>query len=276
MTGRTNDSTSPDVSRRAALRSGGLALAVGAVVAACGNGRTGDSDPGRVGVAPEVESLEDFPVDDAVLLRTASSLENTAVAVYETALASATFDDDVTTLFQRLIVSHAATAARMGELTVDAGGAPWTTTNPWMMERAVAPILETIADSDDVVRDLISVAITVENLAAATHQSLVPRLSTSAQRAAVAEAAAQESRHSAALVLETFGIGNRFSPELVGEEATRTADNTLNQYAISSQFGSVAQIDVVIGAADENGTRTTYTLATPAENSFIYNELEQA
>ena len=270
MTARRNTQS---ISRREAFRVGGATLSLAAIVAACGDDRGGDTDPGRVGNAPSVTAIPDYEVNDAVLLRTASSLELTAVDVYNTAKGLVDFDENTTALVDRLIANHTATAAKMGELTVAAGGEAWDRTNPWIMERAIEPILETIADSDDVARDLTSLAITLENLAAATHQSLTGLLSTSEQRTAVAMAAAEESRHSATLVLDAFGTANRYSPLLVGEEVSRTADNVNRQYAVTSSFGSVAQIELIVGAADENGARTTYLVSTPAANSFIYEEL---
>lgn len=264
------------VGRRDALRIGGLTLSLGAIVAACGDQRTGDSTPGRVGNAPVVTALPDLPVNDAVLLRTASSLELTAVHVYNSAKDLGVFDGATATLADRLIGDHNATADAMGQLTEAAGGTAWTTTNPWIMERSIGPILATIADSDDQGRDVMSLAISLENLAAATHQILVGLMSSSAARVAVADAAVQESRHSAALTIGAFGKNNRFSPLLNGGEAGRTAQNVIAQYAINDTFGSVAQIELIVGTADENGARTTYLLATPAANSFIYEELDQS
>ena len=43
--------------------------------------------------------------------------------------------------------------------------------------------------------------------------------------------------------------------------------------ASNSTFGSLAQPELIIGEADENGSRPTFLLATPAANSFIYEEL---
>ena len=161
----------------------------------------------------------------------------------------------------------------MAELTVAAGGTAWTDTNPWIMERAIAPIVEAISTSDDVLRDVINLAITLENLAASTHQSLTGILTEPEQRLATANASAEESRYSAALILNAFGTDNRFSPALVNEDVERTPENTLAMYAINSTFGSLAQQELIIGEADENGSRTTFLLATPAANSFIYEEL---
>jgi hypothetical protein len=266
-------SDTPRIGRREALRIGGLTVSLAALAAACGDNRTGDTAPGRVGNAPPITALPDYEVNDAVLLRTASSLELTAVEVYETAKTLGVLEGDLATIVDRLIANHTATAAKMGELTVAAGGTAWTSTNPWIMDRAVNPILATIAASDDPARDVVNFAITLEDLAASTHQTLAGLLTETEQRVAVTNACAEESRHSATLVLEAFGIANRFSPALIGEDVVNV-NGVVPSYAIENTFGSVAQQELIVGEADENGARTTYLLATPAANSFIYEELE--
>jgi hypothetical protein len=263
------------VGRRQALKIGGLTVSLAALVAACGDDRTGDSAPGRVGNAPKVESLPDYAVNDAVLLRTASSLENTAVFVYETAQELGVLDGDMATLVERLIENHMATSTEMGELTEAAGGTAWTSTNPWIMERSIEPMLATILESDDPARDVVNLAITFENMAAATHQTLTSLLSETDQRLAVANASAQEARHSATIVLEAYGTARRFSPALLGEDVVN-ANGLIARYAIETKFGSVAQQDLNLGAADENGARTAYVVSTPAANSLIYEELTES
>jgi hypothetical protein len=44
--------------------------------------------------------------------------------------------------------------------------------------------------------------------------------------------------------------------------------------AIPSQFGSLAAIQIVVGAGDENGTRLKMNLETPSLNSFVYEFME--
>ena len=46
------------------------------------------------------------------------------------------------------------------------------------------------------------------------------------------------------------------------------------QFAITDRFGSTGQIELVVGARDENGVRETFILQTPSLNALIYNELE--
>ena len=100
--------------RRDALKLGGLTVSLGAIIAACGNGRGGDDAPGRVGNAPVLTTPEDLPVDDAVLLRTAASLERTAADLYDTALDLDVFGSSQVTLIERLIENGHAYAADDG------------------------------------------------------------------------------------------------------------------------------------------------------------------
>lgn len=140
-----NADLNPRTGRRQALKIGGLGVTLAALAAACGEDRTGDDAPGRVGNAPVVTSPADFTVDDAVLLRTASSLENTIISVYETVLdIDGAVPDDLVAVMNRLIEDHRSVADQMNSLTEAAGGTPWTTTNPWLMERLVGPTLEKI------------------------------------------------------------------------------------------------------------------------------------
>lgn len=261
------------VGRRQALRIGGLSVSLAALVAACGTDRSGDTAPGRVGNADPILPPPDYAVNDVVLLRTASSVELTAVAVYAVIKGLGVLEGSTADLVDRIQADHQATADKMAALTEAAGGTAWTDTNPWIMERVVEPIVETISTSDDVARDVINFAITLENLAASTQQLLTGILGEPEQRLAAANASTEESRHSAALVLNVFGTSNRFSPALIGEEVARTPENTLAMYAINTTFGSLAQQELIVGEADENGSRTTFLLATPAANSLIYEEL---
>ncbi|MGA9275826.1 hypothetical protein [Ilumatobacter sp.] len=132
-------------SRRNALKIGGLTVTLGALAAACGEDRSGDEGPGRVGSAPVPTALPDYPIDEAVMLRTASSIEYTAIEVYESLLALGdVIPSDLTPTVEQMIANHQAIADEMEGLTTDAGGEPWTCTNPWLMERLVTPTFELI------------------------------------------------------------------------------------------------------------------------------------
>lgn len=274
MTALGNRSDVARYGRRDALKLGGLTVSVAALAAACGEDRTGDDAPGRVGYAPPITDPPDYSVDDAVLLRTASSLELTAIAVYEAILDSGALDDDLTTLVERLIENHQEIADEMGQLTESVGGVAWECTNDWYMDRTVIPILEAVASSDNPLRDIVNTAVALENIAAATHQTLAIELQDADAAAATLAAAELESRHSAAIAAAARGPEGYVSPAITGGETPTDPDGVPYKYAITDRFGSTGQIELVVGAPNENGVRQTFILQTPALNSYIYNELE--
>ena len=262
------------IDRRQVFRIGGLTVSFAALVAACGEDRTGDTAPGRVGYAPPVTSPPDFDVNDVVLLRTASSLEYSAIAVYEQVLGLGVLDAETTALVEELIGNHQDIADEMGELTESAGGDAWECPNPWFMERLIEPVVALIVDSDDQVRDVFNTAVSLENLAASTHQSLAVQLTEPDAKLATMAAAVLESRHSAALVVRVRGAEGYISPGIDGEDVPPDESGIPQRFAVTGRFGTVGQAELTVGAADENGARETFLLQTPAENSFVYSELE--
>jgi hypothetical protein len=259
--------------RRDVLRIGGLTVSLAAIVAACGDDRGGNTDPGRVGAAPPITEPPEYPVDSAVLLRTASSLEVSTVMVYEAILELGLLDADGTALVDLITENHRELEVVMGELTVAAGGEVWTCGNPWMEERFFVPILDAIKASDNPERDIYNVAVSLENLGAATYQQFSVELNEPEQRTAVVKAAAQDSRHSAALVVAVEGVEGYVSPALDGLEVGMDADGVPLQYAIPFRFGSVAQFELIVGPPNDAGTREDFSIQTPSLNSYIYNEL---
>ena len=267
-------STTSRFRRRDALKLGGLTISATAFVAACG-ARTGDDAPGRVGFAPPIEELEDYPIDDAVLLRTASSLEVTAIAVYEAVLDTGLLDADLTALVERLIEDHQMIADQMAELTESVGGVAWECTNPWYMERTIQPLLAAVLASDNPMRDIINTAVVLENVAAGTHQSLTIELEDADAAAATIAAATLESRHSAFIVATARGPEGYVSPLIDGDgDSPNDVDGVPQKFSVTTRFGSTGQVELVAGAPNENGVRETFIIQTPSLNSWIYNELE--
>lgn len=259
------------IGRRDALKIGGLTVSLAALVAACGDDRGGSEEGGRVGYQPPITDPPDYSVDDAVLLRTIASVEITVADALEGMLDNA--DSSVVPLLERFIENHRAIADEMNGFAVSAGGDAWECGNTWMIDRLIEPLHESVSLSDDPARDLFNSAVALENLAVATNQSYATRLTeTDAARAALA-AATLEARQSAALVSTIRGYEGFVSPALGGGEVPVDADNIPLQFAITSRFGSTGQIELIAGPPDENGVRTTYSLQTPADNGYIYNEL---
>lgn len=277
MTDDLNSSPSSKVAarlgRRDALRIGGLTVSLAAILAACGDDRAGTTEPGRIGEAPPITDPPEYPVDDAVLLRTASSLEQSTLMVYDAIVALNLLSADGTALFEQIIENHRELDEIMGELTVAAGGEVWPCTNPWMDERFLVPIVDAIEASDNPNRDIYNVVVSLENLGAATYQQFSVELTEPEQRTAMVRAAAQDSRNSAAIVVTLEGPESYVSPALFGLEVETDADGLPLQYAIPFRFGSVAQFELIVGPPNEAGTRENFTVQTPSLNSYVYNEL---
>ncbi|MFP5487760.1 MAG: ferritin-like domain-containing protein [Acidimicrobiia bacterium] len=260
----------PTLGRRALLRNGALTVSVGALAAACGD-RTGSVDPGRLGVADEADELTEEPVDDLVLLRTAQSLEYTAIEVYGTVAASDALSADERALAERFSADHQREADILGEVVAGLGGEPFTCTNPFLHDRAVLPLLEAVEGSDDLRRDLLNIAYSFEQLLGASHQSLVPLLEDKALRVAAMTIGSESLRHAAALAL-ALDDGAVFNPALSGGTEEADERGIAVRYAVPSIFGQVSGIDVTVGAVNDEGSRFSTQLQTPAANSLIYSD----
>lgn len=266
------------VGRRDVLRAGGLAVSLGAIVAACGDDRTGLEDPGRVGNAPVATDLPSYEVDQAVLLRTASSLEYTALEVYATAGDLGVVPEAIAPFVDPIIDDHQQIADRMVELTSSVGGTPYECTNDWIMDRLVGPVLVAIQSGDrqaeEMAADVAEFATALENIATAAHQQLASAAESADIRLAHIEAATIEARHAALLAIAVGGGSSYISPAILGEEVTPNERGGIRQFALPARFNQVAQVEIKAGPADENNVRESFLIATPAENSLVYNELE--
>jgi rubrerythrin len=265
--------------RRRLFRDGALVVSLGALVAACGT-RGGATEPGRVGVAEPPPTLPDVSLNDPaaldiVLLRTAQSLEYTAIAVYEVAKDLGVLDEATLTLVDRIVEDHTGHAAAVGSLITENGGEEFQCANPFLMERAITPIVEAISGSDDQLRDVLNTAHALEELAARTYQAVVGSLSTAELRQAAMTIGVDENRHAAALAIAITGAPEAYvGPELTGEDPTPNEEGVLVPHAITDTFGQLGGVRLIIGARSEEGTRSEFILQTPAENSFVYDYLE--
>jgi hypothetical protein len=273
MSDRTQPGSQPArIDRRDALRLGGVTVSIAALLAACGE--PASTDPGRVGVAPSETQLPSYPVDDAVLLRTATSVELTIAEIYRTVLDRNVLEPQWEELMIRLVELHEEAAAVMQALTVEAGGEAWPCTNPWMVDRFVEPLVEALERSPEMLQfNAINTAVALENLSTANNQSLSVRLTEPAQRLALGTAAAQSARNSATIVIRQRGSEGYFNPDPTGETQYDDAGAVAN-FAVPSPFGSLAPIELIIVAEDVEGGSDDFALQVPAENSYIYNELD--
>jgi rubrerythrin len=262
----------PSLSRRALLRNGGIAISLGAVVAACGSDRGGPDAPGRLGVAEPAPTLPTGEINDVVLLRTAQSIEYTALDVYAAAVGLDVLSEDETELIERFARDHQEHADRLGELISGAGGEPFTCANPFLVERVVTPVVAAIGDSDDQHRDVIQTAYALETFAGASYQALTSAMTEPELRVAAITIGTEEHRHAAALAL-AVDPDNLVNPELTGGIAEPDADGFPVFYAVPSTFGQLTGVPLTVGSPDEEGARLSLTLQTPAENTYVYDYL---
>jgi hypothetical protein len=269
---------SASVSRRQLLQTTGLTVTLGALVAACSESAEGE--PGRVGYAPPVTPLPTVEVNDAVYMRTATSIEQTLIETYGTLVEAGVLDADAQDVLERLVEDHTAAVAATSDLTEAAGGEPYPCANQWYMDRVVGPLLEQILGdeeqgippSDDPQRDSLVLANGLESMVAAMYQQMVERLAERDLRADGMVLGAESARHAAALAIMVTGAPEAYvSPELAGEEVLPDESGFTPIFAIPALFGSLAAIPITVGAPNEAGTRYSTVLETPAENSFIYD-----
>lgn len=199
--------------RRDVLRIGGFTVATAAVISACGEHERGQV--GRVGAAGTTSSLPEAVVSNAVLLRTASSLEHSIIAVYDQIIGNSDLlDPKHDDLAQRLRDDHASDAKVLEGLTADAGGTPWTCGNPKIDDVIINPILTRITKgtvatatasaveaSDDPRRDILNFIHGLESLGGAMYQSFVSTLTEAELRVQAMTVGAREARHAALLAL---------------------------------------------------------------------------
>ena len=263
----------PSLDRRSLLRNGGIMLSFGAVVAACGTGRSGSDDPGRLGVAAPIPTLPDAELNDGVL-RTAQSIEYTAIAVYDAAAGLDVLSGAETALVGRFVSDHQRHAADIGALVAQVGAEEFNCPNPFIMDRAVTPVLGALEDSDDLHRDVLNIAYAFEALAGATYQALVGVLDDKSLRSTSMLIGSEEHRHAAALAA-AINPDVLINPILLGGATADTDDDGFPiPYAVPSTFGQLTGIELVVGARNTEGTRFATQLQTPADNTFVYDYLD--
>lgn len=272
---RPTSPTDRALDRRTLLRSGGIAVTLGALLAACGDDIGGSDDPGRVGNAPPPDPLPDAPVNDVVLLRTAQSIEYAAIEAYTTALGLNVLNPTLTAVVERFRADHEEHAAALAELISANGGEPYPCANPWLMDRYLNPVFGALEGSDDLVRDVLNTAHALETLAGATYQLFTGFLTEPALRQGAMGIGTDEARHAAVLAMAITGSPDGWiSPELEGEELFPDDAGFPIPYAIGSTFGQVSAIELIVGPRLEDGSRFEVVLQTPAENSYVYEYMD--
>ena len=196
------------LSRRNVLRIGGVTLLGGAVMAACGSSATKavttTSGGASTSLAPttaaratagSTTTVAALATGDALILRTASSIEELAVAVYQTAIDSGLVKTaaiaDAAKLFQ---AQHKEHSALFQAQTKAAGGTPFTQPNPAILA-AIKPTIDALKDE----LGIVALAFELETVAAQTYQSNVGTFTDLKLNAAIMTVGGVEARHAAVL-----------------------------------------------------------------------------
>lgn len=190
------------LSRRSLFRIGGVTIAGGALLAACGSdddssGATAPS--GTVGgttpaTQPSGTAAEDM-TDDVIILRTASSIEELAVAAYQLAIDSGLVTTAAVGDAAKLFQSHHMEHSQLFQAaTKKAGGKPFTEANPAVLA-ALQPTIDALQDEAGV----LMLALELENAAAQTYQSNVGMVLDLSLNKALMSVGGVEARHAAVL-----------------------------------------------------------------------------
>ncbi len=260
------------LSRRELLRLSSLSLASGLVLAACGkqSGVIDDGAIARLGDTPSTTALPEAEITDEVLLRTAASLEYNAIDTYTAALDLGVFTGSLaaaTDVAKRFRDDHQAHADAVNGLIRAMGGKAHQCANVRINDLYIAPALKIITEdtNPNVGIDVIALAHALENLAAQTYQGVVESITDPKLRADAIRIGQQESRH-AALLAQVL------NPGLAAVGPTfDAATGKANIAAIPLAFGSLGNIQLVVGAPKADGTRSTLLLETPSLNSLVYD-----
>ncbi len=181
------------------------------------------------------------PSTDVAALQTAAALEATAILTYQALVTLpfiATGDASLLSALDAARDHHAAHAAAFNAAAVAAGGAPQPLPEPSLLAtvRARLPAVS-------VPRDVLAVALLVEETLAATHIVRAPTASTPPLRAQYVATAAVESQHVAYLrTAAAAGVGTASDPL-----ATRLALATTSGSSVTPRRHTVS--DPVVAAA---------------------------
>jgi hypothetical protein len=251
--------------RRRFLAIGGFSVASAAVLAACGGGGT-KTRVSQAGLTTETTALPERVLSDSVLLRTASSLEHSAIAIYDTALGMGILAGDAAGFGKLFLERHRAAAAFFEAQTTALGEAPAGKANDAVTKNIMTPAFTAIEASNDKAGDLRNLLHSLENVITETHQSFVALLSTPKLRAAVMSVGGAGAKHSA---IWASIMGGAVAPSLVPSVASTTTVKgaveivTVPVFQAPTAFAAMGLVPTLL-----NGKKVDFDLL--GSNSFAY------
>jgi hypothetical protein len=302
------DAVGRGVDRRTLLKVGGFSVAAAALIAACG----GENGSGNVpkddniplsGTAPPIKQPGDGVYDDAVLLRTATSLQYNALEVIAAIQKVSGIDPDVAALSKDYAPLVQRQADELGRATTEIGGTPYEAPNPRFNEEVVAPSLHLISVSQTPASDAANFMHAVIAVLAETMQSFVPLIRRQQPRQLLMQVGTVHGREAGWLANaitpqnivseETIAAASPSDPvetttttPAAGLPTTTEAPTTsaagggggttadIPVYVVPATFGQLGAVQVVLGNANDQGAdkRTVINIETPSLNSFVYND----
>jgi hypothetical protein len=185
--------------RRRFMNLSGMALVGGAVLAACGKDKKTDAGAttGTTAAATPTTAASGGNKTDQTIARTAASLENFAVAVYDKAIMNAAalkISDPVAKAAVLFKSQHDEHAKAFNAAATQLGGQPYTEANPTAAKAFEAQIAALKTE-----QDVLKFAFALEQIAAQTYQGVGMKLSTPALRQTAMTVGGVEARHMAIL-----------------------------------------------------------------------------
>jgi rubrerythrin len=261
-----------NISRRDALRVGGLSVFGAAFLAACGkqSGVVESSNILSEGVVPPTTALPAGIVTDVVLLRTAASLEYNAIDTYNAVLEGGLLTGEyakLTDAVKRFRDDHQAHADAVNQLVVASGGKAHTCANVRIDTLYIKPALALITadDNPDLSKDVVALAHALENIATQTYQGVVASLVAPTLRADAIRIAQDEARHAVVLAQVLNGGYASVGP------TTNEATGKPNIASVPAAYGSLGTVILQAGTPSEEGVKSSLTLETPSLNGLIYD-----
>src|SRR5581483_6969063 len=184
--------------RRRFMALSGLAVAGGTILAACGDDKKSDSASSKGSTAATEATTATTAASavsktDLTIARTAASLENFAVAVYDKAITNAAalkISDPVAKAAVLFKAQHTEHASAFNAAATQLGGQPYTDPNPTAAKAFEATIAALKTE-----QDVLKLAFGLEQIAAQTYQGVGMKLSTPMLRQTAMTVGGVEARH---------------------------------------------------------------------------------
>jgi hypothetical protein len=210
--------------RRRFMALTGLAAVGGTVLAACGSDDKSSSSATKGSTAATATTMAASAGNktDQTIARTAASLENFAVAVYDKAITNAAalkISDPVAKAAVLFKSQHTEHAAAFNAAATQLGGQPYTDPNPTAAKAFEATIAALKTE-----QDVLKLAFGLEQIAAETYQGVGMKLSTPMLRQTAMTVGGVEARHMA--ILNHFIVPPATVPAVAFQPIDKAVDST--------------------------------------------------